>query len=84
LVEKDYKPIISESMPLQELYAKYKTCCDNDGYRVCSLRTFSDRLQAKGYEVKKGHGARKIFIEKMLESAQDVDNDCINETGAPF
>ena len=61
--ENNYQPSNNERMILKELYQQYKAFCNEDGYRACCNRTFSDRLKPKGFEVKKS-GDRYVYIEK--------------------
>lgn len=50
---------------LKVLYQEYKIFCNEDGYRACSNRTFSDRLRAKGFDIIKS-GDRYVYIEKNI------------------
>jgi putative DNA primase/helicase len=64
--ENNYQPSNIERMPLKELYQQYRAFCNEDGYRACSNRTFSDRLRAKGYVIIKS-GDRYVYIQKINE-----------------
>ena len=62
LTDKDYEPSINEMRLLKDVYTEYKGYCYDDGYRVCSCRTFAERLRNKGYEIKKS-GDRYVYIK---------------------
>jgi putative DNA primase/helicase len=62
--ENDYQKSTNSNKPLKELYSEYRSYCDEVGNRICSLKTFSQRLKDKGFEVVKGAGARIIYIEQ--------------------
>jgi putative DNA primase/helicase len=53
LDEEGYKADKSHHRPLKELFEEYKAFSNNNGYRACSNRTFSERLRGAGYEVKR-------------------------------
>jgi putative DNA primase/helicase len=64
--ENNYLPSNTERMLLKELYQQYRAFCNEDGYKACSNRTFSDRLRAKGLEIIKS-GDRYVYIQKKNE-----------------
>jgi putative DNA primase/helicase len=62
--ENDYHKAVNNGKPLKDLYSEYRNYCNDVGNRICSLKTFSQQLKDKGFEVVKGAGARIIYIEK--------------------
>jgi putative DNA primase/helicase len=62
--ENNYQPSNTERMPLKELYQQYRAFCNEDGYRACSNRTFSDRLRAKGFDVSRIGSGRIIYVRQ--------------------
>lgn len=62
--EYDYKISVSKEMPLQDLYKEYKYYCENFGNRICSQKTFSDRLKNAGFEIIKKNFGRVVNVEK--------------------
>lgn len=63
LSDNEYQPSNDEKRLLRELYSDYKLYCCEDGYRVCSNRTFADRLRKKQFNIHKS-GERYVYIEK--------------------
>ncbi len=49
-------------MPLKMLYARYVDYCKEFGYRSCALQTFSKRIQAIGYTIKRASHGRDVGI----------------------
>lgn len=64
LIENNYHQSNTDRMRLHALYQYYKSFCNEDGYRACSNRTFSDRLRSKGFDIVKS-GDRYIYIKKV-------------------
>jgi putative DNA primase/helicase len=53
-----------QSKPLKELFAWYRTHCEDCGYRPCSITTFSARLKSAGYEVKRLSFGNVVYCKK--------------------
>ncbi|MDR1584202.1 MAG: DUF5906 domain-containing protein, partial [Prevotellaceae bacterium] len=51
LDEQNYQPSNNERIQLKELFQDYRVFCNEDGYRACGKKTFSERLQRLQYEV---------------------------------
>lgn len=66
LQENNYIKSNSNEIPLQELYREYKYYCDDFGNRICSAKTFSERLKNAGFESVKKNIGKVIFIKKKL------------------
>jgi putative DNA primase/helicase len=64
LDEHGYQPDLAQSKPLKEIFAWYRTFCDDNGYRPCSSSTFSGRLKSAGYEVKRLSSGNVVYCKK--------------------
>ncbi len=64
LLDDGYQPDIKQNSPLKELFAAYRTYCDNSGHRQCSLTTFSGRLKSAGYEVRRISSGNVVYCQK--------------------
>lgn len=64
LIENNYHQSNTDRMRLSDLYQHYRSFCNDDGYRACGIRVFSERLRRKGFEVIKS-GDRYVYIEKV-------------------
>ena len=64
LIENNYHQSNTDRMRLSDLYQHYRSFCNDDGYRACGIRVFSDRLRRKGFDVIKS-GDRYVYIEKV-------------------
>jgi putative DNA primase/helicase len=57
LNEYEYKVSVISEIPLKDMFSEYKIYCIESGFKVCSVRTFSDRLRNSGYQTeRKGYG----------------------------
>jgi putative DNA primase/helicase len=70
--ENEYQKSVNNSKQLKDLYSEYRNYCFDVGNRTCSLKTFSQRLKDKGFEVVKGAGARIIYIEQRYNSNMQI------------
>jgi putative DNA primase/helicase len=62
-----YKPSIEHRIPLKSLYEEYKTYCIENSFKICTNKTFSDRLRNAGYDVSERSNAGKlVFAKKNL------------------
>lgn len=67
LNDNGYKPSIEQRMPLKTMFEEYKTYCTENAFRICTNKTFSDRLRNVGYDVSERSNAGKlVFAEKNL------------------
>lgn len=67
LSDNGYKPSIEHKMLLKPIYAEYKVYCIENAFKLCSNKTFSDRLRSVGYDVSERSNAGKlVFAEKNL------------------
>ena len=64
LEDSDYQKSVNGNKPLKELYIEYNSYCRDYGYRACSLKTFSQRLKDKGFEMNKTKYGLIVYIEK--------------------
>ncbi|MDC8099635.1 DNA primase family protein [Chryseobacterium rhizosphaerae] len=67
LSEHTYCISVNNEIPLQEIYKEYKYFCEDNGFKYCSNKTFSDRLKNLNYNVvRKNHG-RIVNAEKLTK-----------------
>ncbi len=64
LDEHTYEPDITQTKPLKEVFAWYRSFCEEGGYRPCSATTFSGRLKQAGYEVKRLNSGNVVYCKK--------------------
>ncbi|KAA6326757.1 hypothetical protein EZS27_024182 [termite gut metagenome] len=62
--EEGYSPAVNESVLLKSLFDAYKVYCNENGYRVCSSKTFSGRLKALGFESKRQEHGYVVYAKK--------------------
>jgi putative DNA primase/helicase len=74
LSENDYQPHSTERVLLKELYQNYRSFCNEDGYRACGKKTFSERLQRLKYEIIKSSD-KYVLIAKQAENQRDIIKD---------
>ncbi len=53
-----------KEVPLKEIYANYKGYCIENGYVVCSAKTFGERLRNKGFEIKRKNAGKYVYAAK--------------------
>ena len=62
--EEGYSPAIDDFVFLKALYGDYKTfCCDN-GYKTCSIRTFSERIKMIGFLTERKTPGNVVYAKK--------------------
>ncbi|WP_212000231.1 phage/plasmid primase, P4 family [Chitinophaga sp. HK235] len=64
LEDEGYKPSRIAFLPLQQLYTLYKIFCADNGYRLCSSKTVSERLRSHGYEMERKTAGMVVYLEK--------------------
>ena len=58
-----------------EIYSLYSFYCKDNGFRACNLRTFKNRLEAKGYQYqRKAEGMVLFYDVKIYEDEKPVSN----------
>jgi putative DNA primase/helicase len=62
--ENDYRKSVNSNKPLKDLYSEYRSYCDEVGNRICSLKTFSQRLKDKGFEVVRVESGRVVYVKQ--------------------
>jgi len=66
--EENYVKDLNTTTSLKILYRCYKDYSEENGYKQCSVRTFSERLQNIGFEfVRKNYG-KAVFTKKGISS----------------
>ena len=69
LEDENYQKSVLEDRPLKNVFAEYKMYCFDGGYRLCSNRTFSNRLKKNGFSVQRKSYGNAVFIERKIEIA---------------
>ncbi|WP_343744776.1 phage/plasmid primase, P4 family [Chitinophaga sp.] len=64
LEDEGYKPSRIGFLSLQQLYSQYKIFCADNGYRLCSNKTVSERLRSHGYEMERKTPGMVVYLEK--------------------
>lgn len=59
-----YMPSEEAGVTLSGLHAEYRTYCDLNGYRCCSLRTFAKRLDVLGFRSGRNRLGKVVFVRK--------------------
>ena len=62
--EEGYKRAIEGNISFKEMFSEYKTFCYDNGYRICSSKTFSDRIKKLGFETERRNRGIIVFAEK--------------------
>ena len=65
LSEYNYSPSVKEEIPLQDMYKEYKYFCEDNGFRTCSNKTFSDRLKNLNYDIVRRNYGRIVNCKKQ-------------------
>jgi putative DNA primase/helicase len=63
--EAGYKPDIRDWTPLKNMYAEYRSYCQESGHREASIMTFSIRLKNAGYEAKRTKQGNIIYCKRV-------------------
>ncbi|QJB41724.1 DNA primase [Chitinophaga oryzae] len=64
LEDEGYRPSRIAFLLLKNLYTQYKIFCSDNGYRVCSAKTVSERLRSQGYEMERKTPGMVVYLEK--------------------
>jgi len=64
--QRGYKISTTSCTRLSELYQSYKRYCEQDGYRACSNRKFSNRLKNAGYMTDRKEYGRVFYLVQNL------------------
>lgn len=64
LSEYNYSISVIKEIPLQEMYKEYKYFCEDNGFKNCSNKTFSDRLRNLNYDIVRKTNGRVVNCEK--------------------
>jgi putative DNA primase/helicase len=67
LSDENYQPSIQDNSPLKDLFSEYRIYCIDNGYRACSVKTFSDRLRNQNFVFERKKYGMAIFIEKIKD-----------------
>lgn len=74
LDEKFYAPSTNENVPLQTFYKEYSLFCQENGYRPCMSKGFSNRLKTHGFEVQRKSEGRVVYVSIDKEKRKSFPN----------
>ena len=64
LSEYGYKVSATKVIPLKDMLSEYRNYCIESGFKVCSVRTLSDRLRNTGYQTERKSYGMAVNAEK--------------------
>lgn len=64
LNDENYESSIDETLKTMDLYREYRTYCKENGYIICSNKTFSQRLEKKKFIKKRTGSGTSFYIKK--------------------
>lgn len=65
LDDENYIKSKSEFISLKEMFALYKSYCNETGFYNCSIKVFSERLKNNGYHTERKNYGIIVYIEKQ-------------------
>lgn len=68
LEDLEYEASLSETITVSFIFNEYKTYCYENGYMICSVKTFSQRLIKKGIVKKRANPLTVFYIQKKFFS----------------
>lgn len=68
LEDLEYEASLSETITVSFIFNEYKTYCYENGYMICSVKTFSQRLVKKGIIKKRANPLTVFYIQKKFIS----------------
>lgn len=64
LSEYGYSVSATQVMPLKNMFADYRSYCNENGFKSCSSRTYSERLRNSGYQIDRKNYGMGVNAEK--------------------
>lgn len=64
LSEYGYNVSATQVMPLKNMFADYRSYCNENFFKTCSVRTFSERLRSSGYQIVRKNYGMEVNSEK--------------------
>jgi len=64
LDECEYEPSQNETIEFKTIFQDYRNYCDENGFRRCSSKTFTDRLKNSGFEKKRTNTGIRVYAKK--------------------
>ena len=65
----EYQTSLNKTIAVNLIYNEYKLYCNENGYIVCSIKTFSQRLVKKGIIKKRANPLTVFYIQKKFNSS---------------
>jgi putative DNA primase/helicase len=66
LNEHEYSISIANEIPLKDMYSQYRAYCIESGFKLCSLKSFAERLRNSGYTTERKNIGTVVFAEKKI------------------
>ena len=64
LDESEYESSLKKTIAVNLIYSEYRIYCNENGYIVCSIKTFSQRLVKKGIVKKRKNPVTVFYLQK--------------------
>lgn len=74
LEDENYQKSVTNDRSLKDVFTEYKSYCLDSGYRLCSNRTFSNRLKKNGFILKRKSYGNVVYIERKTTNVDSVVN----------
>lgn len=62
----NYESCVSQYTALKDMYTAYREFCNASGYRVCNIRSFSERLKNIGFEFERKNQGNVVYAKKKV------------------
>ncbi len=66
LNEHEYSISITNEIALKDMYSQYRAYCIESGFKLCSLKSFAERLRNSGYTTERKNIGTVVFAEKKI------------------
>jgi putative DNA primase/helicase len=66
LNEHEYSISITNEIALKDMYSQYRAYCIESGFKLCSLKSFAERLRNSGYTTDRKNIGTVVFAEKKI------------------
>lgn len=73
LDDEGYHKSVNDFIPLKEIYSGFRAYCMDSGYKVCSIRTLSERLRHLGFETKKKMNGVVVYLSRVYDDHDAKD-----------
>jgi len=60
----NFEPSMDDTIPLKDMFSRYREFCKDSNYNSCSIKSFSDRLKNIGFTTTRKSSGRYVGIRK--------------------